>query len=173
MRNFKNPLYAMTQSEVAKELKIAKPSLEGVIPTSDINTDNLFKDESKSNPVCIKANSLLSGYNYAKCGEDTEKWLKTGGDYIKKFPEYKEAILNIKALNKLIEVAKSIRDFNSISIFSDSKQDLAKIEPENENKSILETQVRGLELLVPMLEGDQKNIIEKQIRGLKLLINIV
>ena len=48
-----------------------------------------------------------------------------------------------------------------------------KTKPENENKSILETQVRGLELLVPMLEGEQKNIIEKQIRGLKLLINIV
>jgi hypothetical protein len=46
------------------------------------------------------------------------------------------------------------------------------IEQESE-ESILETQVRGLELLVPMLEGDQKNIIEKQIRGLKLLINIV
>ena len=52
-------------------------------------------------------------------------------------------------------------------------EDLAKMEEENENKSILETQVRGLELLVPMLEGEQKNIIEKQIRGLKLLINIV
>jgi hypothetical protein len=50
--------------------------------------------------------------------------------------------------------------------------DLTKMESENE-ESILETQVRGLELLVPMLEGDQKNIIEKQIRGLKLLINIV
>lgn len=47
-----------------------------------------------------------------------------------------------------------------------------KTKSENENKSILESQIRGLELLVPMIEGEQKNIIEKQIRGLKLLVNI-
>jgi hypothetical protein len=52
-------------------------------------------------------------------------------------------------------------------------EDLERMESKTSNKSILETQIRGLELLVPIMEVEQKNIIEKQIRGLKLLINIV
>ena len=55
-------------------------------------------------------------------------------------------------------------------------QNLDKVVTEVSNesqKSIVEKQIRGLKLLVDMLEGEQKSIVEKQIRGLEMILPLL
>lgn len=116
--------------------------------------------------------------------------VETAKTHIQENPEYYEDLsemeLEAKSLDELRELKKKL--YSNVDIESPmtahekllNKVIAGKFSKINEeirnrqsNKSIIEQQIRGLELLLPMLDGEQKIIVEKQIRGLKLLINIV
>ena len=116
--------------------------------------------------------------------------VETAKTHIQENPEYYEDLsemeLEAKSLDELRALKKKL--YSNVDIESPmtahekllNKVIAGKFSKINEeirnrqsNKSIIEQQIRGLELLLPMLDGEQKIIVEKQIRGLKLLINIV
>lgn len=116
--------------------------------------------------------------------------VETAKTHIEENPEYYEDLaemeLEAKTLDELRALKKKL--YSNVDIESPmtahekllNKVIAGKFSKINEeirnrqsNKSIIEQQFRGLELLLPMLDGEQKIIVEKQIRGLKLLINIV
>jgi DNA polymerase III sliding clamp (beta) subunit (PCNA family) len=119
-----------------------------------------------------------------------EAVVETAKTHISENPEYYEDLekmdLESKTVDELVALKKKL--YSNVDIekpmstfekllnkviagkFSKINEEIAN---KHSKKSILESQIRGLELLVPIVESEQKNILEKQIRGLKLLINIV
>jgi tRNA1(Val) A37 N6-methylase TrmN6 len=97
------------------EIVMSNPNFNTAEKWEQQNNEEIYKYEEKINEIKL----------------DIEKWVKTGGDYIKKLPEYEKKITDIEALNKLIEVANSIKDFNSLSMYLDKKESEIKTDIES------------------------------------------
>jgi hypothetical protein len=106
--------------------------------------------------------SYFRNLDYSKLPEQFSNFIKTEilTDPELKYLSEREPIF--------IEIKEKVEKYQN--------QNVEKVITEGSNesqKSIVEKQIRGLKLLVPMLEDEQKAIVEKQIRGLQMILTLV